>query len=48
VLNGPTFAELARPTRAGGELTYGSVAEDPFEAVAGGHMKTHWSLKEAL
>lgn len=48
VLSGPTFAELARPTRAGGELTYGSVADDPFESVAGGHMKTHWSLKEAL
>jgi cytochrome o ubiquinol oxidase subunit 2 len=48
VLNGPTFAELARPTRAGGELTYGSVADDPFESVAAAHMKTHWSLKEAL
>ena len=48
VLNGSTFANLARPTRAGGELTYGSVAEDPFEFVAGGHMKTHWSDEEAL
>ena len=48
VLNASTFAALARPTRAGGELTYGSVAEDPFESVAGGHMKTHWSDKEAL
>jgi cytochrome o ubiquinol oxidase subunit 2 len=48
VLSSPTFTELARPTRGGGELTYGSVAEDPFESVAGGHTKTHWSLKEAL
>jgi cytochrome o ubiquinol oxidase subunit II len=48
VLNGSTFAELARPTRAGGELTYGSVVQDPFESVAGGRITTHWSLKEAL
>jgi cytochrome o ubiquinol oxidase subunit II len=48
VLDGSTFAELVRPTRAGGELTYGSVAQDPFEAVAGGHMTTHWSMEEAL
>jgi cytochrome o ubiquinol oxidase subunit 2 len=48
VLNGSTFAELARPTRAGGELTFGSVADDPFESVAGGHMTTHWSIEEAL
>jgi cytochrome o ubiquinol oxidase subunit 2 len=47
-LNGSTFAELARPTRAGGELTYGSVPADPFEAVAGGRMTTHWSMEEAL
>jgi cytochrome o ubiquinol oxidase subunit 2 len=48
VLDGSTFAELARPTRAGGELTYGSVPVDPFEAVAGGRMTTHWSMEEAL
>ena len=48
VLDGSTFAELARPTRAGGELTYGSVAEDPFESVANGRVTTHWSIKEAL
>jgi cytochrome o ubiquinol oxidase subunit 2 len=48
VLNSSTFAELARPTRAGGELTYGSVVQDPFESVAAGRMVTHWSLKEAL
>jgi len=48
VLNGSKFAELARPTRAGGELTYGSVVEDPFEFVAGGRTQTHWSVKEAL
>jgi cytochrome o ubiquinol oxidase subunit II len=48
VLDGPGFAELARPTRAGGELTFGSVPDDPFETVAGGHLATHWSSKEAL
>jgi cytochrome o ubiquinol oxidase subunit II len=48
VLNGPSFAELARPTRAGGELTYGSVSEDPFDTVAHGHLATRWSPKEAL
>jgi cytochrome o ubiquinol oxidase subunit II len=48
VLNVSTFAELARPTRADYELTYGLVAEDPFEAVASAHMKTRWSVKEAL
>jgi cytochrome o ubiquinol oxidase subunit II len=48
VLDGASFAELARPTRAGGELTYGSVSVDPFETVAGGHLTTHWSSKEAL
>ena len=48
VLDGASFAELARPTRAGGELTYGSVPEDPFEVVAHGHMATLWSPEEAL
>lgn len=48
VLNEATMAQLVRPTRAGGELTYGSVAQDPFEVVAHGHMATLWSPKEAL
>jgi cytochrome o ubiquinol oxidase subunit II len=48
VLDSATFAELTRPTRAGDELTYGSVAEDPFGLVAGGQINTSWSLKEAL
>lgn len=48
VLDGSTFMELARPTRSGGEMTYGSVPKDPFELVAGGHMMTRWSPKEAL
>jgi cytochrome o ubiquinol oxidase subunit 2 len=48
VLDGASFSELARPTRGGGEVTYGLVREDPFERVAGGHLVTHWSMKEAL
>jgi cytochrome o ubiquinol oxidase subunit II len=48
VLNEATVAQLVRPTRGGGELTYGSVAEDPFEVVAHGQMATLWSPKEAL
>jgi cytochrome o ubiquinol oxidase subunit II len=48
VLNEATLARLVRPTRAGGELSYGSVPEDPFEVVARGHMATLWSPKEAL
>ena len=48
VLDGASFAELARPTRAGGELTYGSVPDDPFDIVAHGHLATRWSAKEAL
>jgi cytochrome o ubiquinol oxidase subunit 2 len=48
VLNEPVLAQLVRPTRAAGELTYGSVPQDPFEMVAGGHMATLWSPKEAL
>jgi cytochrome o ubiquinol oxidase subunit II len=47
-LNEATLAQLVRPTRAGGELSYGSVPEDPFEMVAHGHMATLWSPKEAL
>jgi len=47
-LDSATFAELARPNKAGGELTYGSVPEDPFEMVAHGHINTHWSTAEAL
>jgi cytochrome o ubiquinol oxidase subunit II len=48
VLDAPTFTELLRPTRAGGELTYGSVPDDPFESVADGRTRTRWSAKEAL
>lgn len=48
VLDGSAVAELLRPTRAGGQLTYGAVAKDPFEAIASGHIKTQWSAKEAL
>jgi cytochrome o ubiquinol oxidase subunit II len=48
VLDGPTFAELMHPTRAGDELTYGSMTEDPFGLVADGQTNTRWSLKEAL
>jgi cytochrome o ubiquinol oxidase subunit II len=47
-LDSATFSELARPTRDGSELTYGSVMDDPFDTVAGGHMATLWSPKEAL
>jgi cytochrome o ubiquinol oxidase subunit II len=47
-LDGATFAQLLRPTRAGGELTYGSVLGDPFDAVAHGRIVTHWSSAEAL
>jgi cytochrome o ubiquinol oxidase subunit II len=47
-LDSATFAELARPTRAGGELTFGTVPEDPFDAVAHGRVSTHWSQAEAL
>jgi cytochrome o ubiquinol oxidase subunit 2 len=48
VLDVGTFSELARPTRGGSELTYGSVTDDPFDRVAQGHMTTVWSPKEAL
>jgi cytochrome o ubiquinol oxidase subunit II len=48
VLNEPVLAQLVRPTRAAGELSYGSVPQDPFEMVAGGQMATLWSPKEAL
>jgi cytochrome o ubiquinol oxidase subunit II len=48
VFDSATFSELARPTRDGGELTYGSVTDDPFDKVAQGHMTTVWSPKEAL
>jgi cytochrome o ubiquinol oxidase subunit 2 len=47
-LDGATFAELARPTRAGNELSYGTVPEDPFDAVSHGRVSTHWSPAEAL
>jgi len=48
VLDEATVARLIRPTRAAAELTYGSVAEDPFGMIANGHMATLWSPKEAL
>jgi cytochrome o ubiquinol oxidase subunit II len=48
VLDDASFGELARPTRGGGELTYGSVRDDPFKTVAAGQLATHWSPKEAL
>jgi cytochrome o ubiquinol oxidase subunit II len=48
VLDGSAVSELLRPTRAGNEYTYASVAEDPFESIASGHIKTQWSVKEAL
>jgi cytochrome o ubiquinol oxidase subunit II len=48
VLDGATFTQLARPTRAGGELTYGAVAEDPFDSITHGHFATRWSPEEAL
>jgi cytochrome o ubiquinol oxidase subunit 2 len=48
VLDEATVTQLIRPTRATGELTYGSVPDDPFEAVTAGHTITRWSPKEAL
>lgn len=48
VLDGSTFAGLARPTRAHGELTYGRVAEDPFDTITHGRLATAWSPEEAL
>lgn len=48
VLDGATFSQLARPTRADGELTYGAVADDPFDTIAHGHFATLWSPEEAL
>jgi cytochrome o ubiquinol oxidase subunit II len=48
VLDAASFTELARPTKAGGELTYGSVSDDPFDMVTHGHMATRWSPEEAL
>jgi cytochrome o ubiquinol oxidase subunit 2 len=47
-LDEAAVAQLMRPTRAAGELTYGSVPDDPFEAVTAGHLMTRWSPKEAL
>ena len=48
VLDEATVTQLIRPTRATGELTYGSVPDDPFDRVAHGHMATRWSPEEAL
>jgi cytochrome o ubiquinol oxidase subunit II len=48
VFDSAAFYELARPTRGGSELTYGSVTNDPFDMVAEGRLATVWSPKEAL
>ena len=48
VLDEPTLAQLVRPTRAGGELSFGAVPEDPFDMVVHGHLATRWSPNEAL
>jgi cytochrome o ubiquinol oxidase subunit II len=48
VIDSAAFYELARPTRGGSELTYGSVTNDPFDMVAEGRLATVWSPKEAL
>lgn len=48
VLDDATFTQLARPTRGGGDLSYGTVADDPFESIAHGHLATSWSPEEAL
>ena len=48
VLDEATFTQLIRPTRGAGELTFGSVPDDPFDMVAHGHLATLWSPKEAL
>ena len=48
VLDTSTFTELLRPTKSGVELTYGTVAGDPFQSAADGHVRTHWSPEEAL
>jgi len=47
-LDSSKFAELVRPSRAAEELTYGSVPQDPFAAVADGRLVTRWSPEEAL
>jgi cytochrome o ubiquinol oxidase subunit 2 len=43
-----TVAELVRPNRSVGELTYGAVPTDPFDRIAAGHLATIWSPEEAL
>jgi len=48
VLDSATFAQLVQPTRGDGHLTYGTLADDPFDMIAHGHMATQWSPKEAL
>ena len=48
VLDEATLTQLIRPTRGAGELTFGSVPDDPFDMVAHGHMATLWSPEEAL
>lgn len=48
VLDAATFTQLARPTKGGGEFTYGAVAEDPFDTITHGRFATLWSPEEAL
>ena len=48
VLDSATFAQLARPTRAGGELTYGTVAGRPVRHGRTRALATRWSPNEAL
>jgi hypothetical protein len=48
VLDDASLTQLVRPTRGGGELTYGSLPEDPFESIVHAHLATHWSVAEAL
>jgi cytochrome o ubiquinol oxidase subunit II len=48
VLDEATLAQLVRPSRSGGELSYGSVPGNPFETVTDGRLPTLWSPHEAL
>jgi cytochrome o ubiquinol oxidase subunit II len=48
ILDSGMITELLRPTRAAVQRTFGTVSEDPFQSIADGHLKTRWSVKEAL
>jgi cytochrome o ubiquinol oxidase subunit 2 len=48
VLDATRFADLVRPTREAGQLTFGAVSVDAFGMVANQRMTTHWTTKEAL